>query len=162
MRTIIALVLLCSVSAGCEHTALSTPRSRDASPALAPPGAHHTDGTVQVLWFFSPRNTAVTTFAPTLQRIHERFAGDHRVEVIGLCRDRDPGWSPAGFMRENRLTFPVERGGDVFAEKYGIDVVPAVVLIGADGRVMLRQWSFGERYVGAYEALIRAELAGGD
>ena len=171
-RPAVAVLLLAStLTIGCQHAPGSGPSPASAPNALGaidtrgnPVPLAEPDGKVRVIEFFAVSREPYRRFTPAIQKLHERFAGEDRVEVVGVVCDDDNGTyaSLGAYLDETGVTFPVVRDGRAIAEEYGIGVLPAVVLIARDGRVLRRQWSFGESSVDSYERLIRADLAAGD
>lgn len=102
-------------------------------------------GKPQALVFFSPwcesylRETrpAISQACRRLREESERLAHDQRVQWIGISA---PLWATAGELADYgkshalRMPLALDTSGSVFAA-FGIRGIPAVVLVGADGRV---------------------------
>ncbi|MEW6251211.1 MAG: redoxin domain-containing protein [Planctomycetota bacterium] len=74
---------------------------------------------------------------PHVQKLHEKYR-DRPVAVLAVnCfQERDPRADPVAFVKERGCTYPVLLKGDEVARVYRIEGIPAMVLIGPDGRVL--------------------------
>ena len=79
---------------------------------------------------------------PSLKRVYEAFGEDPRFEMIGLSLD-DRRDEPAQYARENEIGwtqgFLGKWSEDEIAKAYGVIGIPAVFLIGPDGRVLAKK-----------------------
>lgn len=75
---------------------------------------------------------------PNVKKAYERFH-DKGLEIIGISLDDDKTKLDA-FLRKNELPWPQAFSGDGWddatAKKYGIQSIPAMFLIGKDGKVV--------------------------
>src|SRR6266404_7436801 len=92
-------------------------------------------GKVVVLDFWATWCGPCTEVMPQMQKLHEKYK-DKGVAVFGVS-----SWEqkdPAAFMKEKRYSYGLLLKGEDIAERYGVATLPAVYIIGADGRVIYR------------------------
>lgn len=94
-------------------------------------------GRVVVLAFWTSWCSPCIQELPHLQRIYEHFRNDPRVAIYAV----DVGWyqetpeKGRQFLTRHRLDLPMAFDSGAGAKAFGIDGVPAIVLIDARGRV---------------------------
>lgn len=84
---------------------------------------------------------------PTLEQLHEAYAGDDRVEIVTVNAGEDAE-TVKRFLSENGYTFPAALDTDsAISYAYGVTGIPATVVFRADGSL-----SDARRGAMAYEA----------
>lgn len=81
---------------------------------------------------------------PSIQRLHERFAG-RPVAVIGLSCFERPGADPVGYMTESNYTYSLLVDGTSVAQNYSVAAIPTFYLIGFDGTIIHRETGYTPR-----------------
>ena len=92
-------------------------------------------GKVVVLDFWATWCGPCTEVMPQMQKLHEKYK-DRGVAVFGVS-----SWEqkdPAAFMKEKHYTYGLLLKGEDITDRYGVGTLPAVYIIGADGRVVYR------------------------
>lgn len=93
---------------------------------------------------------------PALERIHQDFK-ERGVVVLGInCNDAK---DPAQTMQDLGATYPALVGGDSVAKSYGVEGLPTIIVVGADGEILYRETGFSsimERRIGE---VLEKELA---
>lgn len=94
---------------------------------------------------------------PALKLVHERFGPDERFVMLGLSLDREI--EPLRkYVEENGLKWPQAWIGDwdssPLPQRYAVSGIPAVFLIGPDGKVVARDLS-GEAVLRTIERALR-------
>ena len=70
---------------------------------------------------------------PTIQKIHEKYAKDGKVVVIGM--NLDDAQKAAKHMAGNKFTYMLVTNAQPAASRYRVGPIPAMFIIGADGKV---------------------------
>jgi peroxiredoxin len=68
-----------------------------------------------------------------MQKLHEKYR-DQGVAVFGVNSWENQ--DPAGFMQQKRYTYGLLLKGEQITEAYKVTIMPAVYLIGGDGRII--------------------------
>ncbi len=97
-------------------------------------------GRIVVLDFWATWCKPCREASPYVQQLHERFAGNDGVVVLGVHYD-DKG-DPAGYMAEHGYTYPVILDGSEVVATYGIRRIPTFLVIDRDGTVIHNQVGF--------------------
>ncbi|HYR75816.1 MAG TPA: TlpA disulfide reductase family protein [Pyrinomonadaceae bacterium] len=92
-------------------------------------------GKIVVLDFWATWCASCTEVMPQMQTLHEKYK-DRGVAVFGVSswEKNDPGV----LMKKKHYTYGLLLRGDDIADRYGVNTLPAVYIIGADGRVVYR------------------------
>lgn len=121
------------------------------------------EGDVVVLDFFATWCPNCHKAAPHVQALHEAWAANEEVRVIGVHFDANyTKGHPTEWATEHGYTFEIVPDGRAVVEAYGIEMLPALVVVGRDGRVLHKQWNFYAGDVDKVTELIREELWGAD
>jgi len=76
---------------------------------------------------------------PNLKKVHEAFGKRDDFVLIGLSLDRDPE-KPRAYLKENQCGwvdgFLGDWGKDKVTQKYGVQGIPSIWLIGPDGKIV--------------------------
>ncbi|MFG0306274.1 MAG: TlpA family protein disulfide reductase [Phycisphaerales bacterium JB040] len=167
IRVSAILTALClSVLPGC----MGGPKVGTPAPAFA---ARVSDGTevslnafegdVLVLDFFATWCPNCRKAAPHIQALHEAWSANDEVRVVGVHFDDNYSKGhPTEWAAEHGFTFEIVPDGRSVAEAYNIEMLPAVVVVGRDGRVLHKQWNFYSGDVDKVTRMIREELWGPD
>jgi len=151
LRFSLALAILAFCASGLRVHALKSESSKEKTKLLAV-GASAPDwelsdadgklqtlaqyrGKVVVLDFWATWCGPCTEVMPQMQKLYEKYK-DSGVAVFGVS-----SWEqkdPAVFMKEKHYTYGLLLKGEDIAERYGVGTLPAVYIIGADGRVVYR------------------------
>jgi thiol-disulfide isomerase/thioredoxin len=93
---------------------------------------------------------------PVLERIHQDFK-ERGVVVLGVnVHDQQ---SPAQTMQDLGATYPALVGGDDVAKSYGVDSLPTILIIGADGQIIYREKGFSSIMEQRMTEALEKELA---
>lgn len=98
------------------------------------------EGRIVVLDFWATWCPPCVKAGPHIQALHERFAGDDEVVVLGV--HFNGSGDPAGYMAEHAYTFPVVLDGSPIVQAYGIKGIPTFLVIDRDGTVIHKQIGF--------------------
>ncbi|MCB9856352.1 MAG: TlpA family protein disulfide reductase [Phycisphaerales bacterium] len=94
-------------------------------------------GNVVVLDFWSTWCLPCKLSMPQLQSLHEKYA-NQPVKVFGLnCWDKDG--DPARLMADMKYSYGLLLKADDVAREYGVESIPAVFVVDAEGRVCFTQ-----------------------
>jgi peroxiredoxin len=93
-------------------------------------------GKVVVLDFWCTWSPPCAKTLPQVQKLHERFAADGRVEVLGLAVQERQGSDPEAALRAAGCTYPLLLNGERAAERYAVTIMPTLYVVGTDGRVL--------------------------
>ena len=88
---------------------------------------------------------------PGIQSLHEKFK-DRGVVVLGVTLGGDEAGDPVAFMKRYGFTYTILLKGDDISALYNVAVLPALYLVGDDGRVIHAEYGLRE---GAKEDLAR-------
>ncbi|HZW10127.1 MAG TPA: TlpA disulfide reductase family protein [Phycisphaerales bacterium] len=75
--------------------------------------------------------------SPNVQALHEQFAGDSGVLVVGVHAD-DAVDDPAAYMAEHQYTYPLVAKGQEVADAFGVNALPTFVVLDPQGREVFR------------------------
>lgn len=117
---------------GAEAPAFSAMDDRGAEASLA---AY--EGKVVVLDFWATWCAPCLTASPYVQDLHEQFAGNDGVVVLGV--HYDGRGEPAAYMAEHGYTFPVILDGTGVVKAYGVTTIPTFLVIDRQGVVVYKQ-----------------------
>ncbi|RJP41653.1 MAG: TlpA family protein disulfide reductase [Phycisphaerales bacterium] len=118
---------------------------------------HDYTGKVVLLDFWATWCPPCVAASPSVQRLHDRFAG-RGFSVLAIHFD-DSG-DPAGYARKHGYTFPILESGREVARQYGVDRIPTLVLVDRDGVVAHRQTGFSPDEEEELAAIIERTLGG--
>ena len=91
-------------------------------------------GDVVLLDFWATWCGPCKKIMPSIQKIHEKYKDSKRVHVFGVN-----AWERGDakkFMTENKYTYGLLLRGDDVAKAYGVSGIPALFLIGPDGKII--------------------------
>ena len=166
--TAFALLIVGMAPAGCSRFLASGPATGTAAPAFEAPTTEGEavsldsfQGQVVVLEFFAVWCPPCKKIAPNIQALHERLEKRDDAALLAIHFDDNYGeWeSPAAYLAHHGYTYPVIPEGAEIAETYGIELLPAIIVIGTDGTVIHRQWSLSSGDVERIERRIDEHLA---
>ena len=92
-------------------------------------------GKIVVLDFWATWCGPCAEVMPQMQKLYEKYK-DKGVAVFGVS-----SWEkndPVAVMKEKHYTYGLLLRGEDITERYGVGTLPAVYIIGADGRVIYR------------------------
>ena len=92
-------------------------------------------GKIVVLDFWATWCGPCAEVMPQMQKLHEKYK-DKGVAVFGVS-----SWEkndPVAAMKEKHYTYGLLLRGEDITERYGVGTLPAVYIIGPDGRVIYR------------------------
>ena len=94
---------------------------------------------------------------PALKDLHETYK-DRGVVIIGLSLDQDKGDMDA-YLAKNPMPFAILRDAKgAFAEKVGVESIPATFVIGADGLVLQSHSGFAPGMKAEIAKVLEANL----
>lgn len=115
-------------------------------------------GRVVVMDFWATWCVPCKRAMPGLQRVHERFRGQP-VAVYGITL-RERG-DPAGYMRRQGYTYGLLLEGEAVARAYNVTGIPALYVIGRDGRIVYRAQGYDPQGAARLAEAIAAALKAG-
>ncbi len=92
-------------------------------------------GKVIVLDFWASWCAKCAGLMPELEKLHQKYK-DKGVVVLGVNLLEDGTNDPVKVMRDKGMTYRILLKGDTMASEYGVKSVPAIYVIGADGKVL--------------------------
>lgn len=113
-------------------------------------------GSVAVLDFWAVWCGPCKLAMPGLQAIHEEFKAQP-VRVIGINAREREGNDPAKYMNEQKFTYGLLLGGNSVADSFLVEGIPAIYVIGPDGRVLFA--GYGPGHDAEIKAAIQAGLS---
>lgn len=166
MKQIAAMgVLAAMTAAGCS----SGPKAGEPAPAFAAMDSEGQNvelasyaGKVTVLDFWATWCGPCRKAMPHVQALHERYADNPDVAVVGVHFDANyRAANPADYFEKNGYSFDLIPDGREISKAYGISSIPSFVVIDADGTIIHRQTGFAPGDVEAFASIIDAQLAEG-
>jgi peroxiredoxin len=109
-------------------------------------------GKVVVLDFWATWCAPCSKVMPRMERLHQKYKGQG-VAVFGVS-----SWEtgdPAAVMKKKKCTYGLLLKGEEVAPVYGVSILPAVCVIGVDGRVIYSHAGADHKDL---DALIRGHL----
>ncbi len=97
-------------------------------------------GQVLLLDFWGTFCKPCVAALPKLQALHKKYAAK-KFSVIGLAIDEKPELV-AKFVKKSGATYPMAQATEKLWSDYKISVLPSLVLVGRDGKILRR---FGEK-----------------
>lgn len=92
------------------------------------------EGQVVVLAFWATWCPACRQEGPTLSRVHRRLEA-HGDRVVGVSVDDASLEQVAGAARRLGMTYPIALATRADAQRFGVELLPTIYVIGADGRI---------------------------
>ena len=115
-------------------------------------------GRIVVVDFWATWCRPCLVATPNVQILHDTFANEPRVLVVGV--HRDSSGDPEGYMREHGYTFPIVRDGMEIANDFELVALPTYVVLDADGREIYRSLgTMSEARRREIESVVRGALA---
>jgi peroxiredoxin len=111
-------------------------------------------GRVVVLDFWATWCAPCAKVVPRMEKLHRKYGGQG-VAVFGVS-----SWEtgdPVGFMKKKGCTYRLLLKGEEVAPAYGVTILPAVCVVGADGRVVYCHAGADHKNL---DALIEKQLKG--
>ncbi len=114
-------------------------------------------GKIVVMDFWATWCAPCVAIMPDLQKLHERFT-DRDVVVLGISTWESG--NPAAFMRKNKFTFQLLIEGDEVAKAYKVSGIPAVYVIGPNGKILYGKVGAGADHDNKLVQIIEKQLEG--
>ncbi|MBK7404300.1 MAG: TlpA family protein disulfide reductase [Phycisphaerales bacterium] len=122
------------------------------SPAVLPADvAEQWRGKVVVADFWATWCGPCRASSPNVQILHEQFAADPGVLVVGVHAD-DNVPDPESYIQEHEYTYPIIARGEAIADSFGVHALPTFVVLDAQGREVMR-------HVGMMDQGVREKIA---
>jgi len=155
-----ALLLGCAPSGpkeGAEAPALTAEDLEGATITLA-----DLEGDVVVMDFWATWCGPCRKASPLIQSLHDQWSGDDRVTVVAIHADDPEGVKlhPADYMTSNGYTYPLIPDGRRIAQDYGVRSLPTIVILDAEGTVILSQTGMSSSDVPKITDIVNDELEG--
>lgn len=113
-------------------------------------------GKVVVLDFWASWCQPCRLAIPVLERIHQEFK-DRGVVVLGISTRENQ--NPAPVFADLGATYKTLVAGDEVALNYGVEGLPTVIIIGADGQIAYREKGFSSMMERRISEVLEKELA---
>ena len=111
-------------------------------------------GRVVVLDFWATWCAPCSKVMPHMEKLHRKY-GERGVAVFGVSTFETG--DPAAMMRKKNCTYGLLLKGEEIAPAYGVETLPAVCVIGPDGRVVYSHAGAGHKNL---DAVIEKQLKG--
>jgi len=95
---------------------------------------------------------------PLIQKIHDDYK-DKGVAVFGVNTFEKKEGAGKKYMEEKKYTYGCLLRGDDLARAYGVSGIPALVVIGKDGKIVFTETGLSDQSGGSLRATIDAALA---
>jgi thiol-disulfide isomerase/thioredoxin len=119
----------------------SRPSAEGAAPAamanIPASVAQEWEGKVVVADFWATWCPPCRASSPNVQALHDQFAGDPGVLIVGVHAD-DGVDDPGAYMTEHQYTYPLVPKGQEVADAFGVNALPTFVVLDAQGREVFR------------------------
>jgi len=143
IRAFVLLFLCIAIIGGCSRQGGETSRSGDVAPMFAlddldgkAVSLASLRGGVKVVEFWATWCGPCRESLPALDGIHRRFA-ERGASVLAVAVDSDKD-DVAKLVSEKKLALPVLLDDSVVSRLYGVRGIPALFIIGKDGRIVHR------------------------
>ena len=113
-------------------------------------------GKVVVLDFWASWCPPCRAAIPVLDRVHQEFK-ERGVVVLGI--NAHESQDPAQTMQDLGGSYPALVAGDEVAKTYGVDGLPTILVIGADGQIVYREKGFSSIMEQRIGEVLEKELA---
>lgn len=114
-----------------------------------------------VLVFWATWCNYCHAFMPYLAAIQKEY-GDRNVQVLAINAKEEEGADPKVYMDRNGYDLVTIRNGDAIARAYGVEFIPGLFVVDADGRVIYRRgWTdlpAGRQVAEVWDAQVRSTL----
>jgi peroxiredoxin len=111
-------------------------------------------GRVVVLDFWATWCAPCSKVIPRLEKLHRKYAAQG-VVVFGV--NAFETGDPAAFMKKKNCTYGLLLKGEEIAPAYGVETLPVICVVGADGRIIYSHAGAEHKNL---EALIEKQLKG--
>jgi len=116
-------------------------------------------GKVVVLDFWASWCPPCRAAIPVLDRIYQENK-DRGVVVLGVNVKDDK--DPAQTMSDLGASYPALVGGDAVAERYGVEALPTILVVGPSGKIVYREKGFTSIMEQRIGEVLEKELAKAD
>jgi thiol-disulfide isomerase/thioredoxin len=157
INTLIVVVLAC-MFVGCSGMKVGSNApaytTTDAEGGAVVSSAY--DGRVVLYYFWATWCAPCVTSSPEIDHLARLYRYDDRVEILAVHYD-DKG-RPLNYKAQHGYVFDVIPDGTSIVKAFGVDKIPAVIVVGKDGSIIHTQTAYSRGDREALNVIIQQDL----